>query len=263
MIITVFTSNQPRHISLIKDLSLIADKVYAIIETNTIFPGEKPDFFNRSDVMKEYFHNIISSERIFFGGSSFLPKNVYPLIVKMGDLNSISMDILKPALQSDEYVVFGSSYIKGKLIDFLVSKKTCNIHMGISPLYRGNSCNFWASYDKNFAFVGASIHLLSKGLDSGPILFHALPCFEANPFDLGMRAVKAAHSGLIHYLSNGQLKYFEAIPQNSEHEIRYSKNIEFDDIVAKEYLNNLPTKFEILDSISTRDTSKFIKPYLY
>ena len=42
--ITVFTSNQPRHLGLIIELSKIYDKVYAIIECNTIKPGEVKDF---------------------------------------------------------------------------------------------------------------------------------------------------------------------------------------------------------------------------
>ena len=46
--------------------------------------------------------------------------------------------------------------------------------MGISPYYRGTDCNFWAMYDNNPHLVGSTIHLLTKGLDSGPILYHAL-----------------------------------------------------------------------------------------
>ena len=53
MKITVFTSNQPRHISLIESLSKIADKVFAVQECNTIFPGEVDDFFKKSDVMQQ------------------------------------------------------------------------------------------------------------------------------------------------------------------------------------------------------------------
>ena len=52
MNITVFTSNQPRHISLINSLARISDRVYAIQECNTVFPGEVKDFyeFTRDDV---------------------------------------------------------------------------------------------------------------------------------------------------------------------------------------------------------------------
>ena len=78
MKITVFTSNQPRHLSLIKDLANIADTVYAVIEVNTVFPGERADFFKKSDVMQTYFSKVIASEKKFFGNIDFLPELLVP-----------------------------------------------------------------------------------------------------------------------------------------------------------------------------------------
>lgn len=263
MKITVFTSNQPRHLSLIKDLANICDEVFAIIEVNTIFPGKKADFFKKSEIMQKYFSNVINSEKKVFGEISILPKNVRPLIVKSGDLNGIPMSTLEPMLNSDEYIVFGASYIKGDLIDFLVSKNAYNIHMGVSPYYRGSSCNFWAAYDRNLTMVGATIHLLSKGLDSGPILFHTLTKPTDNAFDLGMKAVKSAHIGLVQNIDSGKIKDFKPIIQDKSSEIRYTKNGDFDDDVAIEYLNNLPTKEEISSSYSNLDKSKYFNLFIY
>ena len=131
--ITVFTSNQPRHLGLVIELSKIYDKVYAIIECNTVNPGEVKDFFDNSEIMKTYFSHVLRAEREIFGEISFIQQNVSPLILKMGDLNKIDIDILGPALNSESFIVFGSSYIKGELIDMLVKKKRINIHIGVSP----------------------------------------------------------------------------------------------------------------------------------
>ena len=49
--------------------------------------------------------------------------------VKSGDLNLLSRNQFDAALNSDVYVVFGASYIKGWLSDFLVEKDAINIHM--------------------------------------------------------------------------------------------------------------------------------------
>src|SRR5690606_39404976 len=70
--------------------------------------------------------------------------------------------VLADALDSDVYVVFGASYIRGPLIDYLVARGAINIHMGVSPYYRGSSCNFWALYDGRPEYVGATIHKLSR-----------------------------------------------------------------------------------------------------
>ena len=117
MKITVFTSNQPRHLSLINDLAEIASEVHTVIESSTVFPGQIADFFKRTEIMQTYFRQVIEAEKKVFGTIRFLPHNVRSLNIKMGDLNLLDMQLLKPALSSDLYVVFGSSFIKGELIE--------------------------------------------------------------------------------------------------------------------------------------------------
>ena len=238
MKITVFTSNQPRHCSFIHDLSSIADEVYAIQECMTLFPGKVADFYKKSEIMQTYFSNVIAAEKEVFGDIRFSNKNVRTLPLKSDDLNMLSLESLKPALSSDVYVVFGASFIKGALIDFLVERKALNIHMGMSPYYRGASCNFWAMYDNNVNLVGATIHRLSKGLDSGAMLFHALPKPEAvDPFVLGMKSVRAAHKGLIENIRNRKVFEYEPVIQDKTQEIRYTRNAQFTDEIAQEYLD--------------------------
>jgi len=237
MNVTIFTSNQPRHLALVEQISSIANHVFVIQECSTIFPGQVKDFFNRSEVMQEYFSHVIKAEKTVFGLPSFSSQNVSTFPVKMGDLNLIQKELIEPALHSDFYIVFGSSFIKGDLCDFLIEKKAINIHMGLSPFYRGSSCNFWALYDGRPDYVGATIHLLSKELDSGDILFHALPPKEeASPFVLGMLAVTSAQKSLVQYLEN--LPVLDLIPQDKSLELRYTRNRDFTDNVAKSYLNN-------------------------
>ena len=175
MKVTVFTSNQPRHINLINTISEFAEETYAIVETNTLFPGLVQDFFNSTATMQEYMASVRMSEGDLFGKSRFINPNVNTLVMKSGDLHHLTWEDLNHSLRSDVYVVFGSSFIKGWLIDYLIDNKALNIHMGLSPYYRGSSCNFWALFDSNPNYVGATIHFLSKGLDSGPIIFHSVP----------------------------------------------------------------------------------------
>src|SRR5678816_3561568 len=130
---TVFTSNQSRHISLIESLSDIADEVFAIQECNTVFPGQVDDFFRKSPVMQDYFSRVIAAEREVFGDVSFLPANVRTLSIKMGDVSKLDRATLEPAMKSDVFIVFGSSYIRGELCDRLVERRAVNIHVGVSP----------------------------------------------------------------------------------------------------------------------------------
>ena len=189
--------------------------------------------------MQDYFSNVIQSEKKIFGDVDFLPNNVRTLAIKSGDLNILSDEQLGNALSSDVFVVFGASYIKGWLIDFLVDKGAFNIHMGISPYYRGSSCNFWALYDGNPSYVGATIHLLSKGLDSGDMLFHCVPKLvkDDSLFDFTMRSVAVAHKGLVEAVTSGEIFLMPKVKQDKTLEIRYTKNADFTDSVASEFLD--------------------------
>ena len=111
--------------------------------------------------------------------------------------------------------------------------------MGISPYYRGSSCNFWALYDDNPAYVGATIHMLSKGLDSGDMLFHCLPKAndEQNPFDFTMRSVAAAHFGLCKSIGDTSIFTMDRVGQDKKDELRYTRNSDFTDDVARDFLN--------------------------
>ena len=261
MKITVFTSNQPRHISLIEELAKIADEVFALVETVTVFPGEVADFYAKSETMQAYFKRVILAERAVFGEPRFLPKNVRVMPLKLGDLNRVPITSLKDGLSSERYIVFGASYIKGSLIDVLAEHKALNIHMGTSPYYRGSSCNFWAAYDGNPEYVGATIHRISKGLDSGDMLFHAFPKNTGDPFLLGMEAVKAAHQGLVLRIKDGSIDSLIPVPQDKSLELRYSKYTDFTDEVAGTYLQNLPSPKTVLERLEKRDVSKFLHPF--
>jgi folate-dependent phosphoribosylglycinamide formyltransferase PurN len=235
----MFSSNQPRHLNLARELSSIAETVYFVSEINTVFPGKIDDFFNKSETMQEYFQHVIDAETNIFGEINFLPTNVKTLSIKSGDLNFLLETQLSEALKSDAYVVFGASYIKGWLIDFLVENRAINIHMGISPYYRGSSCNFWALYDHNPSHVGATIHMLSKGLDSGDILFHCIPNHleSDSQFDFTMRSVTAAHKGLVETLNSSKIFTMPRIKQNKTLEVRYTRNADFTDPIAREFLD--------------------------
>jgi hypothetical protein len=237
MKITLFTSNKNRHNYLINLLSEISDELYVIQECATIFPGIVPGHYQASPIMKKYFENVGNAQSHLFGNSyvNNKKKNIKILPMISGDLNQCSMNLLSDFLKSDVYVVFGSSYIKGELVDFLVNQKAINIHAGVSPYYRGSDCNFWALYDDNTHLVGTTIHLLSKGLDSGPMLYHAMSNLKANPFEYTMSTIKSAFHSIAERIKDGSIFTIKPLVQDKVKEVRYSKKSEFSEEVVKEY----------------------------
>ena len=237
MKITLFTKNNNRHNYLINLLSEISDELFVIQECKTIFPGIVPGHYQASPIMKKYFENVNIAQSHLFGNSyvNNKKKNIKILPMLSGDLNQCSMNLLSDFLKSDIYVVFGSSYIKGELVEFLVKQKAINIHAGVSPYYRGTDCNFWALYDDNPHLVGTTIHLLSKGLDSGPMLYHAMSNLKSNPFEYTMSTIKSAFHSIAERIKDGSIFTIKPLAQDKAREVRYSKKNEFNEEVVKKY----------------------------
>ncbi|WP_372738513.1 formyltransferase family protein [Neptunomonas sp.] len=263
MKITLFTSNHPRHLSLIEDLSDICEELFVIQEVTTLYPGVFSDIYSASELHQAYFNKMHQSEEKYFGRARFLLKdNVRFFSAKSGDISHVEFEQLEPAFQSDYYVVFGASFIKNRLIDFLIENNAVNIHMGVSPYFRGAACNFWALYKRRPDMIGATIHLLSRGLDSGNMLFHALPVHARyQPFDIGMAAVRSAHKGLCHHIKNQTLFELSPKPQDKDKEILYTKKVEFDELVIKKFLDDMPTSDEVLSGLGEQNEDDFLRPF--
>jgi folate-dependent phosphoribosylglycinamide formyltransferase PurN len=229
MNITIFTSNSIRHRVFINRLSKIADKVFAIIEYKKKLI--------RSQVIEDYFKIVNQAEYSIFEEAEKINTNVKCLHV-YSNINELSKESLKIYLDSDLYIVFGSSYITSWLVDFLIKKKAINIHAGLSPYYRGAACNFWAIYDNRPGYVGATIHLLSKGLDSGKILYHTIPSYKGeSSFAYTMNAVNLAQKSLINLINKNKIYQLETLDQDVKLEIRYSRNIDFNELIIKDFLS--------------------------
>lgn len=262
MKITIFTGNQLRHIAFVNALSEVADQTYVVQECKTIFQGKVDDIVQKSEIMNMYFEHVINAEKKVFGRYTFFKDNIKTLAIKNGDLRYLSLQDISEIEGSDYYIIFGASYIKGNLLDYLVAHKAINVHIGVSPYYRGSACNFWALYDNKPEYVGATVHLLDEKLDGGEILFHALPKAERyDAYEIGMRAVEAVVGALQQKLKEN-LDVTGAVKPESKLEIRLTKRKEFTDEVATRYMENLPETEEIYQSLLKRDMHQYIKPWI-
>ena len=258
MKITVFTGNQPRHISLIEKLAGQGHEVFACIENNTVFPGVLSDFYPTNSLMHDYFVNVRKAEFDIFGRIRAFPKSVRILTNKSGDLNNLDHETLSDFLNSDTYIVFGSSYIKSWLVDFLIQHRAINIHMGLSPYYRGSSCNFWALFDQNPSFVGSTLHLLGKGLDSGDIISQEVAELRTDSvFHFTMGAVQDAQNKLLRILEDSFPENLQTIPQDKKLEIRYSRYSDFDEEALRKF-NSMDFSKENLTKLYRKKSPKIL-----
>lgn len=258
MKITLFTSNNLRHQYFINLLSSTCEKLYVVQECKNLSKQTSYKNISNSEVIKNYFINVNQAQNKIFGSKdiNLSPQNIIKFQISHGELNNLPFSKLENFLKSDLYIVFGSSYIKNNLIKFLIKNKAINIHAGVSPFYRGTDCNFWALYDGNPHLVGSTVHLLSEGLDNGPIIYHAMSNIKTTPYEYTMSTVKAAFHSIFEKIKDKTIFKFNSIPQDNNKEIRYSKKNEFNEKIVKKYLEK---KID-LNNVNF-DNSLLIKPF--
>lgn len=73
------------------------------------------------------------------------------------------------ALNPDLIVINGTRILKKEFIEN-VAVKIINIHVGITPKYRGIHGGFWAIYHKDLENCGVTLHYVDAGIDTGNII---------------------------------------------------------------------------------------------
>ena len=79
--------------------------------------------------------------------------------------------------------------------------------------------------------------MLSKGLDSGQILYHSMSNLKSNPFEYTMSTVKSAFHSIAERIKNKSIFNIEPVIQDKSKMIRYSKKLEFNEEIVKNYFN--------------------------
>ena len=237
MDITIFTSNRPRHYYFINEISKIASKLNIIIENSTLLPGSNNNLYNKSKFIENYFYYVNSAQKKLFKKNYLkLNKNINLLTLSNFELSKLNTCYIKEFLKSDLYIIFGSSFIKNDLFAFLKNKMTFNIHMGISPYFRGADCNFWAIETGNPHLVGSTLMTLSDQLDGGDIFSQIFVKKNSNPYIYSMNSINAVTSFLAHSISNKSIFKIKPTPQDLFETIKYSTKKDFTENIVKNFM---------------------------
>ena len=121
------------------------------------------DLFEKK-FFKKYLKKRINKKMINFHGKDYLSSDIF--------LNQIIK--LKP----DLILVYGTSIIKGNFIK-IFDKKIINIHLGLSPYYRGSGTNFFPFVNNEPEFCGVTFMFLDAGVDTGNIIHQIRPNIKA------------------------------------------------------------------------------------
>lgn len=140
------------------------------------------------------FFKIPIEEMKDFSNPKFIPK---------GDINEdeIVDEILE--LKPDLLVCYGSSIIRSKLLNKMRGK-FINVHLGLSPYYRGSGTNVWPLINNEPEFVGATFMYINEGIDTGKIIhqIRADIMLGDSPHSIGNRLISKMTDEYIKIIQN-------------------------------------------------------------
>ena len=150
---------------------VITEAKSALIEDTSNLTSEDAAFIS------DHFDARSKSESRFFGEFNDFPKDVELMKILHGTINSTKIPSLVESLEPDYLVLFGTSILKGPLLE-KYSGRIINLHLGLSPYYKGSATNLFPFYYHEPECVGATIHLATSKVDDGPVLHQLRPDIE-------------------------------------------------------------------------------------
>jgi len=110
------------------------------------------------------------SEEDFFGSFlRFAPDQSEAVSLSRGGLNDPAHARDIAALQPDLIVAYGCSLVREPLLSAFQGR-FLNVHLGLSPYYRGAGTNFWPLVNGEPEYVGATFMHIDAGVDTGEII---------------------------------------------------------------------------------------------
>ena len=123
-----------------------------------------------ADVQREHVRARQRSEEDFFRAFvKWAPDVSRPVWIPKGEINDSTHVERIVALAPDLLVAYGCSLIQPPLLEAFKGR-ILNVHLGLSPYYRGSGTNFWALVNGEPEFVGATFMHMDSGVDTGAIL---------------------------------------------------------------------------------------------
>lgn len=123
-----------------------------------------------TDEREKHLNLRLQTESDFFGSfvENVIDRSNPSLIVK-GEINNPLYVTKIINMNPDLIIAYGCSIITSDLLAFFKGR-FINIHLGLSPYYRGSATNFWPFVNKELACVGVTFMHIDEGVDTGEII---------------------------------------------------------------------------------------------
>jgi folate-dependent phosphoribosylglycinamide formyltransferase PurN len=146
---------------------------------------------NNETVRINHLERRARSEHDYFAPFvNLTPDHSNPVDIPGGSINDKKYYKEIVDLDPDLLVAYGCSLIKDPLLSEYEGR-FLNVHLGLSPYYRGTGTNFWPLVNGEPEYVGATFMHIDQGVDTGEII-HQLRARvhpDDGPHDIGNRLI--------------------------------------------------------------------------
>ncbi len=200
MKVLTLTGNHPRHLWVVEQIAKSFNLAGAVLlrrETMNAPSLTSVPSRDQKNVLR-HFNDREARESHYFAKVPKAPMAEVLEVASIEDPDAV--DFLR-RLQPDVALIFGTGLIKPPLYD-LLPPQTINLHLGLSPRYRGAATLFWPFYFLEPAFSGATLHRIVAEPDAGAIIHQSVPELMRGDgiHDIGCKTVHAAGADLVRLL---------------------------------------------------------------
>ena len=219
MRVLVLTSTFRRHNFLINMLTGALDVVGVWQEMKSFQPLRYAMTADEKAVISRHFAARDAAEATCFTAHKQprLGRGTVHRRIPAGAINDAAEVTRMDACKPDVVAVFGTGLLGQGIIDRF-GGRIINIHLGLSPYYRGAGTNFWPLVNREPECVGATILYMDAGIDTGPIIGHVRPDMVRgdSSHDIGNKAIVAAVQGLQVAVRVHGAGFVRAVPQTEK-----------------------------------------------
>ena len=193
--IIILTGNETRH-KYFKQY-LANDSRFKVIKTyceglqkslrKIVFESEKSSKLQKEhliarDIYEKYFFMDYIKNTNDCSNSLCIPKGEINEDYVVKEIEKINPDLL---------ICYGASLIKSSLLKSF-KNRFINVHLGISPYYKGSGTNIFPIINNEFDMLGATFMHIDEGIDTGKVIhqFRSDISIGDNPHTIGNRIIK-------------------------------------------------------------------------
>ena len=212
----LLTSTFRRHVFVANAVGAGCDLVGVWQEEKSFRPERYARDAAEKAAIQRHFSERDASEVLYFDAADALrlSRGAMHRVVAASACSDPEEVAVMSAAAPDVVLVFGTGILREPLLS-VFEGRIINIHLGLSPFYRGAGTNFWPLVNREPEYVGATIHYLDAGIDTGPILAHARPHIEIGdgPHSLGNKTIASAAEVLLRAATAHVAGTAYAVPQ--------------------------------------------------